>query len=391
MKTLSILAAMIMALPAAAALPDYDAVVTEVLSQGYGIKADSLRMAAEVADVRAENVPEGPEAEFEHLWPSAPGPDNRWSAGVSQSFDWPGAYRARSRQADAMSAASREILRGVALDKALSAKLLVLDIINARQRLALCEEVAAGVRRVDSLTRRAYDLEAATVLDLRKTRLAVLDAERGIALARADIEALEASLVALGPAGINTAAWLEYPAQTLSPAPFNPEEYPEYRAARARMGEAAARLSALRASSWPGITLGYRHAYEEGRHFNGLTVGLRLPSWSRKRRTEAARLEAEAIIADDTAVLARTFSEEEALRTTVRDLAAAMEKYRGLSDDNTYMPLLQKAFDGGELTVIDFINEVNIFRSARLNYIDLDYRCQLALARLNRARSAYFN
>ncbi len=373
-----------------AASPDYDTVISQVLDRGYGIKSDSLRMAAQVADVLAENVPEGPEAEFEHLWPAAGDTDNRWSAGISQSIDWPGAYTARRRHADAMSDASREVLRGVVLDKALAAKLLVIDIINARQRLEFFEEVTRNVARIDSLTRRAYNLEAATVLDLRKTRLALLDSQREQAAVRADIEALEASLTAIGSIAA-TNNWTEYPNQALHSDYIDPETLPEYRVAAAQTREAQARLSAVRSQAWPGFSIGFRHAYEEGTHFNGLTIGIRLPSWSRKKRTEAARLEAEALAGDHAATLAGVFAGYEALNTTARQIGDELALYREFSGDDSYLPLLQKAFDGGELTVIDFLNEINIFRAARLNYLDLDYRYQLTLARLNRYRSPFFN
>lgn len=370
----------------AALAADFDAVISQGLSSGYGLSADSLRLEAEAASVRAENVLEGPEAEFEHLW-ATKGSETRWSAGVSQSFDWPGVYGARRRQAAALGAAARAVSRSVAMDRALEIKMKILDLINARQRLRFFEEVEADVARIDSLTRRSFELEAVTVLDVRKTGLALVDCRRETSAARATVSSLEYALISLG---VPPGEWTEYPDQGELAPPTPPEQMPEYLAARAREEAARASLGVIKRNSLPGFSFGFNHAYEDGRHFNGLSIGLRLPSWSRKDRVRAAELEARALADESDSGLAQAFAEEAASRHNVATLHEALEEYRGLSDDNSYLPLLRRAYDGGQLTVIDYIQEINLFRQNRLNFIDLDYQYQTALARANRYRSPYF-
>lgn len=373
-------------LAAGAGTPDYDRAVTQVLAAGYGIKADSLRMEASRAALEAENVPEGPEAEFEYLWPATAGERNRWSAGISQSFDWPGAYAARRSEAAAMSDASRAVLRADALDKALQAKLLIIDIVNARRRLAFYRDMRLNVAAIDSLTRRSFALENATVLDTRKTRVALLDIDRSIATAQADIDVLESELAAMGA---EAADWVEYPEQT-APAPVAPESLPQMMVAQAQARLADATQRSIRRQAMPGFSLGYRHAFEDGNHFNGLSVAVRLPSWSTVARRRSAELEAAALAHDNTAAVALATAENTALYRNATSLLSTLDSYRELTGDNSYLELLLKAFDGGQLSVIDYLNEINIFKSVRLEYIDLEYRYNTTLARLNRSRSVFF-
>ena len=136
--------------------------------------------------------------------------------------------------------------------------------------------------------------------------------------------------------------------------------------------------------------MGYRHAFEESQHFNGLSVALRLPSFSQGKRRRAAALEAEALSMETSARLVEETAENSGLYSAAVALATGMERYRELSGDNSYLSLLAKAYDGGELTVIDYLNEVNLFTGARLNYLDLEYRYNQTLARLNRYRSMDF-
>lgn len=372
-----------------AAADDYDATIAAALTHSHNVRADSLRGIAAVAEIRAENTLEGPEAEFEYLIGPA-GVKNRWSAGLTQSFDWPGAYRARSRQANATRLASEEVLRSVVLDKALQVKLLIIDIVNARQRAALNHEIVAAAARLDSLTRRSFELGNATVLDTRKAALAALDARRRLADVENDCAALDASLQALIGRATCTAAWTKYPEQTTVSEDMATDDFPEVRVASLSLAAARAAADAVRASSLPGFSLGYRHAFEDGTHFNGFTVGVRLPSWSRKQRTLSARLEAESAAEQLAQTRLDVVAQYTAELTSARRLAALRDEYQGLASDDSYLPLLQRAFDGGQISVLDFISEIDFFRQARVEYLDLDYRLQLALARLNRSRSPFF-
>lgn len=371
----------------AAAPSDYDSQIYRVLERGCGLRGDSLRMQAGIASVCADNALEGPEAEFEHLWPSGGG-RARWSASVSQSFEWAGLYAARRRSAEASRAEAAVVIESITLDKALSVKQLIIDIVNARQRVDMYEGIGRNLERVDSLTRRAYELDDATILDVRKMQLAVLDNRRETAAARADLLSLTASLEAMG--GTVGENWTEYPMQAMSEPSDNPLDYPEYRVMAVAGLAAREAASVARGSGMPRFSLGFVHAFEEGTHFNGLSVSVGLPSWSVSARRRAADLEAAAVAADGEAAFMTALAERRGLYMSARVLGADLAAYRELTADDGYLDLLRKAFDGGELSVIDYLNEVMLFIRARLSYIDLDYRYNLTLARLNRTRGIGF-
>lgn len=385
MKAISIIICACWALCASAA--DYDAAVRQVLDRGYGLHADSLAMQAGIEAMRAGNTLEGPEAEFEYLWPSKGG-EARWSASVSQSFDWPGLYGARRRQAEFEVAASSVVMHSITLDKALSVKQLIIDVVNARRRLELYESIGRNLAQLDSLVSRAYDLEAVNVLDRRKMQIAVLDSRRDIASVRADLIALTASLEGMGATVADD--WTQYPMQAMAEPSDNPLDYPEYRVMAARQLAAAEGARVARREGLPKFSLGYVHAFEEGSHFNGLSVSVGLPSWSLSARRRAAALEAEAVVADGTAQFMTAIAERRGLYLTARTLSADLADYRRLTGDDSYLSLLMRAYKGGELTVIDYLNEVNLFTQARLSYLDLEYRLNLTLARLNSSRGVGF-
>ena len=109
-----------------------------------------------------------------------------------------------------------------------------------------------------------------------------------------------------------------------------------------------------------------------------------------EKKRQAAALEAESLsFATQSKLIAET-SENNGLYKAACQLSDIMERYHSLSSDNSYLQLLGKAYDGGELNIIDYLNEINLFASARLSYLDLQYRYNLTLARLNRYRSLDF-
>ena len=367
----------------------YRPVIESVVDNNAQLNSENLKIEAARSTASADNTLGGPEAEFEHLWSSATS-DVKWNVSVSQEFDFPGLYGARRAAADARQEASRMILLGMKAQKALDAKLLILDIINARRRLALYEEMGANISRILQLTQRSYDLGEATVLDLRKMQLANVDNERQIAEIRADLLNLKASLKGLGgQMPENFDSWTDYPAQGCE-APTPESDVLLYAMAEAEARAAQAESKAVRLSGMPSLSVGYVHAYEEAQHFNGFSVGLKLPSYSQKKRREAARLEAEAGQFEIKAQIIAETARNMGYYNSALEVNKSMAKYARLSGDNSYLDLLTKAYDGGELNIIDYLAEINLFTQARLSYLDLEYRYNLDLARLNRYRSMDF-
>lgn len=344
---------------------------------------------ASVEALRADNIVASPEVEVEHLWGSE---SNRWSVGVSQQVDWPGIYRARSREAASMASLNDLLLTQLAMDKALTYKLAILDVVNARARLDFCRSVADNLQRIADLTARSYDNGEATILDLQKSRIAVLDSRRNVAAAQAEMESLIAVLRASGAdiPDADSPVWQAYPQQQCTLPSVEPSDYIQSAIATQRASLAAATSRSIKMQSLPSFSIGYVHSYEDFSHFNGLSFSFTLPSFSRSQRLRVARAEADAEVFTCDAELTAAMAEAMGQYNVAVALQQSLNDYRDLTGDNTYIDLLNKAFDGGELTVIDYITEVNLFMQSRQAYIDLQYRYNLALARLNRYKTLYF-
>ncbi len=147
---------------------------------------------------------------------------------------------------------------------------------------------------------------------------------------------------------------------------------------------AQAQASVTRSGRYPSFSLGYRHAFEEGTHFDGFSVGIGLPIYSRRHANAASK--ASLLAAENTALQL----ENDLMAGMRADYAAALSLSAQLDDmgpavenaDN--LRLLRRALDGGELSLLDYLGEVNFFREALLEYNSLRSAYMLRLASLSR-------
>lgn len=80
----------------------------------------------------------------------------------------------------------------------------------------------------------------------------------------------------------------DFPA--LDPPSMNDgENSPEVIAARAEAEAAIKEEKAASMESLPGISIGYQHAFEEGIHFNGASLGISIPLFSSRNKKKAAK------------------------------------------------------------------------------------------------------
>ncbi|MCM1406699.1 MAG: TolC family protein, partial [[Clostridium] fimetarium] len=154
------------AAPAFAA-DDMEAVVGLVVKHDSGLHAELANLAAEVSEAKAANMLADPEVEGELLFPQGGG-KNRWSVGLTQGFDWPGAYRARGRVADATAE-----LNGAKFDELLhearyEARCSIIQLIAANKDAATLEEISASMDELQAKYKRAWENGEATILDVNK-------------------------------------------------------------------------------------------------------------------------------------------------------------------------------------------------------------------------------
>ena len=132
----------------------------------------TLGMSAAAEDIAARGAAQlgGAEIEGEYMFGSN-GADNKWSAGISQSFDWPGAYSARKRAAEARSLVAWMEIEKMRRQTALDARLLMVDGVYNTRRLSVLNLIRDNLDSVARSIDYGYKHGELTILDQKKIRL----------------------------------------------------------------------------------------------------------------------------------------------------------------------------------------------------------------------------
>ena len=370
------------ALTISAATPDFGRMVDNLAAKIDGVKTESATLSADKAALKAEVAPADPEVEFEYLWPSSAGELNRWSAGVSQElpdFRKMAATRRVVRSIDTLDILVRSVSRTEAVYEA---EQRLITLIGAHRELAMLREIH---RNLDSLTvayTRAWEKGEVNILDLNKIKIEHARASAADDEAGGKVAALTAEIITLSGGTISAddlAQLDDYPMYQLPTDGHGCSDKegmmegvvrrsPQARMLTAREAVLDSKIDLASKNRFPRLTLGYVHAYEDGTHFNGLSAGLSLPVFSRKSTVEAAVCEAYAEKSANEQKLNAMIAEANAACARAHTLAKLLSKMGPAVGNSNNERLLRMALDGGEITLLQYLQELSYFVEAGREY-----------------------
>lgn len=372
---------------------DLDKLVQEVAVNNKNISASARQIKAQQSELSTENNLPDPEVGFSHLW-GQHGIGTKWGIEVSQSFDWPGVYGSRKKEIRLNESALTSLHQSNVLDAMLEIKSAMIDIIHGHK---LVELHTSSVRRIDSLTKvykRGYELGEISLLDINKLKIERLSAVRRMNEAATTLSDAIYRLSQLsGSADCSSIIerLKEYPLTPIQPlATYTSQlhRFDPMLAYNRKMSQAMQqKATTARRSNLPGFSLGYSHEYEMGERFNGFSVSLTLPVFSGRGKVRAARDMQESYSADYDRIYSERDSELKATWHKAMLLSNEIEGYAKALDDDNNIRLLDKAFQSGHITLMEYFLELNYFIDAQAQYLDLQYSYQLCMARLNRFSS----
>lgn len=354
---------------------EFENIVNTIVGHSPTLKADRLRLQGELENLKGENIPADPEIEFERLWRSGEG-ENRWSAGISQELEWPGTYRARRKAISALSRAQAAQEAAAETEARLKASQLVIEIITAHKEIAILDEINASMQQLKTKLLTAWTNGEATILDVNKVKIEAIKSASRLETAHTQLRALEGELKAMTGGNEDIAVPSEidlplYPLKNEAEYMAAMESSPTMKAMQLTADAAESQTALTKSTRFPGFSIGYNHAYEDGAHFNGFSIGMTLPVWSRKHSMQSAADNALAARFDAIARHSEVTTKLHTDYANAKSIYAQMNEYGPLVEGVNNLTLLRKAFEGGELNLLDYLQEVNYFLEARLDYLTL--------------------
>lgn len=363
----------------------YDEIAHQVETNNAALKALRYENVAEIASMRTENNLPETEVEFEHVW-TGRGGEKKWNLGVSQSFDFPGAYVSRRREISARKDALELKYRAELIDVVLRAKELLIEIAYCNKAIALEQSIVEDMTSINEMLSKAYAGGEATILEVNRSKIELANNMVKLRELNDRRHACESELIGLG-CRVDEIGAIPYPIASLSTldeyySMVDKDAFVVYYQGLKKAEALGRKARAM--ESLPGLSLGYVHEYEEGMSFDGFSIGLSLPIFSNRGKKALARAREANAEWNETAAAIERRSVVDVEYRNAESSKQLVDLLAPVFYNSNHADLLLKAFKGGQLSAIDYLREVTYFRESEWDFLQTELNYHLALARLNK-------
>ena len=353
----------------------------------------SLRTAAAGLEVqklenRSEALLEDLEVEFNYLWGQNAEVGQRHDLSITQSFDIPTLLGMKARQAGALDSQAVLEYKAERLKVLTQAQELCIDAIYCNKLMAEYEVLLDYATRLHEAAAREVEMGESSLMELNKARLSLTSARAQVARVQLQKDEVMASLRALNGGNDVSLDGESYGASSL-PADFESwfsqaaEANPviAYVAAEIAISNNDIRIEKL--SALPRLTMGYMSEIGLNDKYRGLTMGIAIPLWKSSSRIRQSQ--ARATLAQERRVQA-----EQEFYSTLRSgydkavsLGKLKDEYMHSLDESDMRGTLFKALDHGEISMAEYMTEIDILYQILEQFLSTERDYMQALAQLN--------
>lgn len=253
-------------------------------------------------------------------------------------------------------------------------------IAEYSRRATLAESMAEALKA-------SLDKGAATVIDYNKAVLSLSEARAALNTVVIERESFIRRLAAL-----NGGESIEVCALSMDPEMI-PEDFESWFDEASQTSSMLAyvrqatelskdKLSLARSESMPSMSLGYMAELVPGSNFRGVKMGVSVPLWSSTRRVRSAKYEIQAAEAEAADAAASYRMEAESAYATAMGLKKISDDYAQILSHCDNSLYVQKAYELGQISLLEYLVELDMYYDAVTRSIEADRDYQLALTNL---------
>lgn len=359
----------------------------EIEANSPTIVALKAQMDYQKAEARTELLPPNPTVEGGRF-PAVEGAGIKYAWGVTQSFEFPTVYAKRNQLAKTIDGFAEARYNAARQQVLLDAKHTLLETIHTKRLLAEYRRRKAFARNMLLVIQKKVDGGQATAMDLNNARLRVAEARHNVREfeAKANIMAQRISVLNGGvPLTLNDTVLL-----AVAPADRNTllgsftQSDPRYAAIEQMIVVAEGNKSLVAHQGLPELNIGYQSEQSDSEHFRGFKAGLSIPLWGNtgKRRAAAVQVNAARVEGESQHRMLELEFNELYLETT--STKSQLDELRQALVGFSNLALLQRALEAGQVSVIDFFNEVTFLYGITDRVMELELEYAKLYAELHR-------
>ncbi len=365
-----------------------DNVLIEIEKNNTMLSALRKTVDAEKMANKTEIYLQNPEFEFNYLWGSPSVIGNRTNISFKQSFDFPSAYRFRNQISDYKNEQAELEYQKQKISLLLQSRLVCYDLVYVNSLMSELSERKIHALSIANAYKSKLDVGDANILESNKAQLNLLNISKELESIEIERDALLAKLALLNGGEFIDFSDIEILAQDI-PSDF--EEWyliaegnnPILNWLKQEIEIAEKEEKLLTAMSFPKLSAGYASEKVVGQQYQGITVGLSIPLWENKNRVKHAKLNSLAIESINSDNKVQFYNQLKALHTKAVGMQRNASDYRVKLTSFDNSEFLKKAFEAGEISLIDYILEFTIYYESINNLLELERELNITIAELN--------
>lgn len=362
---------------------DFREVLDSIANQHPGIKGFTEEARAEVIATKTGNTPGPLSVSYGYFPENSTVEGIKETVGVSQGFDFPTLYSARKQHAEKR----RELIdarkRGAIQQEMLRVAQMLTDYVGLAQKAAVLIQRKANADKLNEAYAVAFAQGEVSALEVNKVRVHALQMNKALRLNQAEQDGLQQELEALnGEADLPCLPEIYAPQGML---PFDEvlqnrlAQLPALEQAQMQQATAEAQIKVEKHANLPGLSVGYASESVAGSSFKGVTMGLSIPLWSNKNKLSAAKARASAAQLQFASHKALITGQTQRLYTRCESLMTEVEEYKHTLAQMRSEQMLNQALELGELSVIDYLQELQFYYDVENELLLLEQSYQKAL------------
>jgi outer membrane protein, heavy metal efflux system len=386
-KRTSIILILVLAVIIVKAQSGLEKVLSEVEGNNKSIAAEKQYWEAQKLSYKTGLNPENPKIEYDHLPGTPEGAGTQQDFSVTQAFDFPTSYGKRRVVSDEQIAQADLHVSIFRQKLLLEAKLACIDYVyRTKLKIELVKRLQNANTLLKAITKQTEQGES-NILDLNKIKLLQLEIKNQADLNETSLKTLQHQLDELNGGVPLDLSQIEYP--VLSDLPgfevldsLIEANDPEVKAFDQKREVNKEQVELTRSMTLPKLEGGYHQQSILGQKYQGFHVGMTIPLWENKNRikTERARLvHSEHQITEHRI---EHYYRNKQLYEQYLHWQNTFNEYQTVLTSANNEELLNKGFQAGQLSLIEYLMEVRYFYDAQTRNLESERALQQSIAEL---------
>ena len=365
----------------------YEAVLAEIESNSLTLSVLREKAEAEKLGANTGRYPANPEVEFGYLWGSPVTIGNRIDYSVTQTIDFPTVYGRMGDIAEQETVNAELRYRTARTSLLLEAREVLVNLVYYN---ALAKEYALRLENAEAIAssfRSQLDQGAVNTMENNKAQVNLATVRNDLAMVELERESLLSKLKVLNggkeivvvtdkfQGAVLTDGFEEWYAKVEASSPVLQEIKGE-----SMLAETRVKLESSK--TLPKITAGYMSENVVGERFQGVVVGLSVPLWENKNSVKLAKAGAEATKSVKEETVLHYYNTLKSVWSKAKGLQQTVESFAGALSGSDNGGLLLKALDSGEISLLDYLLEMQFYYGAVEGLLGAERDLELALAQL---------